>query len=127
MEKLNETSLKMRDGSGSLAVLGVYHELHCVVRPPYFHTSEVFGDMPWVANNLLLFQKRLRKWFYREYYYPNQTELEFNERMTHAGKSRVPDYPNAFVFISFLIFFLNYSLSFFLPFFYLSFSLFIKR
>ncbi|KAH6854703.1 hypothetical protein B0I37DRAFT_349988 [Chaetomium sp. MPI-CAGE-AT-0009] len=58
MGRLNETSLKMRDGSGSLAVLGVYHELHCV--------------------------KRLRKWFYREHYYPNQTELEFNERMTHA-------------------------------------------
>ncbi|KAI0381218.1 hypothetical protein F5Y04DRAFT_281192 [Hypomontagnella monticulosa] len=58
MLKLGETSLQMRDGSGSLAVLGVYHELHCV--------------------------KRLRKWFYREYYYPNQTELEFSERLTHA-------------------------------------------
>ncbi|KXX74311.1 hypothetical protein MMYC01_209346 [Madurella mycetomatis] len=58
MLKLNETSLKMKDGLGSLAVLGVYHELHCV--------------------------KRLRKWFYRECYYPNQTDLEFNQRMTHA-------------------------------------------
>lgn len=31
MSKLGRTSLKMRDGSGYLGVLGVYHELHCVV------------------------------------------------------------------------------------------------
>ncbi|KAF2969098.1 hypothetical protein GQX73_g4495 [Xylaria multiplex] len=58
MTKLSQTSLEMRDGTGYLAVLGVYHELHCV--------------------------KRLRKWFYRDYYYPNSTALEYNERMTHA-------------------------------------------
>ncbi|KAI8962776.1 hypothetical protein F5Y11DRAFT_347130 [Daldinia sp. FL1419] len=58
MPKLKENSLEMTDGSGSLVVLGVYHELHCI--------------------------KRLRKWFYKEYYYPNQTDLEFQERFTHA-------------------------------------------
>lgn len=33
MERLGQTSLKMKDGSGYLGVLGVYHELHCVVSP----------------------------------------------------------------------------------------------
>ncbi|KAI0907414.1 hypothetical protein F4824DRAFT_391668 [Ustulina deusta] len=58
MSKLDQTSLEMKDGTGYLATLGVYHELHCI--------------------------KRLRRWFYRDYYYPNATELEYNERMTHA-------------------------------------------
>ncbi|KAI0152985.1 hypothetical protein GGR57DRAFT_503118 [Xylariaceae sp. FL1272] len=56
--RLNQTSLQMNDKSGYLAALGVYHELHCI--------------------------KRLRKWFYRDYYYPNSTQLEYMERMTHA-------------------------------------------
>ncbi|KAI1460523.1 hypothetical protein F4805DRAFT_478904 [Annulohypoxylon moriforme] len=58
MSRLEGSSLAMQDGSGFLAVLGVYHELHCI--------------------------KRLRKWFYRDYYYPNVTEVEYNERLTHA-------------------------------------------
>ncbi|TGJ78165.1 hypothetical protein E0Z10_g10597 [Xylaria hypoxylon] len=58
MSRLGETSLEINDGTGYLGVLGVYHELHCI--------------------------KRLRKWFYRDYYYPNATTLEYNERMTHA-------------------------------------------
>lgn len=31
MLQLGQTSLAMSDGSGYLATLGVYHELHCVV------------------------------------------------------------------------------------------------
>ncbi|KAI2642060.1 hypothetical protein GGS21DRAFT_486918 [Xylaria nigripes] len=58
MSKLDQVSLELKDGTGYLGALGVYHELHCI--------------------------KRLRKWFYRDYYYPNATELEYNERMTHA-------------------------------------------
>ncbi|KAI0465719.1 hypothetical protein F4859DRAFT_500059 [Xylaria cf. heliscus] len=58
MSKLNQVSLEMKDRTGYLGVLGVYHELHCI--------------------------KRIRKWFYRDYYYPNATTLEYHERMTHA-------------------------------------------
>lgn len=32
MKRLNQTSLKFADGSGQLGTLGVYHELHCLVR-----------------------------------------------------------------------------------------------
>lgn len=50
MDKLNETSLRMRDGSGSLAVLGVYHELHCVVKS---RSAAVFGGMPRITDNFI--------------------------------------------------------------------------
>lgn len=30
MSRLGQTSLEMTDGSGYLAALGVYHELHCI-------------------------------------------------------------------------------------------------
>ncbi|OTA99908.1 hypothetical protein M426DRAFT_66929, partial [Hypoxylon sp. CI-4A] len=58
MERLGYTSLVMKDGSGFLGALGVYHELHCI--------------------------KRLRKWIYRDYFYPNMTEIEYEERSSHA-------------------------------------------
>jgi len=32
MSRLNQTSLALADGSGYLGTLGVYHELHCIVR-----------------------------------------------------------------------------------------------
>lgn len=32
MAQLGQTSLPLADGSGSLGTLGVYHELHCIVR-----------------------------------------------------------------------------------------------
>lgn len=34
MSRLNQTSLALADGSGYLGTLGVYHELHCIVRSP---------------------------------------------------------------------------------------------
>lgn len=32
LDRLGETSISFRDGSGYLAEMGVFHELHCVVR-----------------------------------------------------------------------------------------------
>jgi hypothetical protein len=31
LEPYNATSIKLKDGSGYVAQLGMYHELHCVV------------------------------------------------------------------------------------------------
>ncbi|KAJ8065328.1 hypothetical protein OCU04_006018 [Sclerotinia nivalis] len=56
--KLSQDSLKLADGSGYLGTLGVYHELHCI--------------------------KRIRKYFYKDYYYPNETRIENIEHETHA-------------------------------------------
>ncbi|KAI0187900.1 hypothetical protein EV127DRAFT_435571 [Xylaria flabelliformis] len=58
MSQLDQGSLELKDGTGYLGTLGVYHELHCI--------------------------KRIRRWIYRDYYYPNATDDEYNERMTHA-------------------------------------------
>ncbi|PQE23638.1 tat pathway signal sequence protein [Rutstroemia sp. NJR-2017a BVV2] len=58
MAKLGQSSLKLADGSGYLGTLGVYHELHCI--------------------------KRIRKYFYKDYYYPNETRIQKIEHETHA-------------------------------------------
>lgn len=55
MVKLKETSLEMRDGSGSLAVLGVYHELHCVVSNQSLELIQHFGkSRKGIADDILL-------------------------------------------------------------------------
>lgn len=33
MQEMNRTSIALKDGSGYLAELGVYHQIHCVVSP----------------------------------------------------------------------------------------------
>ncbi|KAJ8130706.1 hypothetical protein O1611_g2928 [Lasiodiplodia mahajangana] len=50
-------SLALRDGSGYVGSLAVYHELHCI--------------------------KRIRQWFYYNYYYFNQTKAEEDEAFAH--------------------------------------------
>ncbi|RWA13616.1 hypothetical protein EKO27_g1509 [Xylaria grammica] len=60
MKRLGYDSLKLKDGSGYVASLAVYHELHCI--------------------------KRVRKMIYRDYYYPNITESEWVHRMGHIGR-----------------------------------------
>ncbi|KAK0631024.1 hypothetical protein B0T17DRAFT_491257, partial [Bombardia bombarda] len=57
MERLGYTSLAMSDGSGYVASLGVYHELHCI--------------------------KRIRKLIYKDYYYPNISDDELGHRIGH--------------------------------------------
>ncbi|KAL8736634.1 MAG: hypothetical protein Q9181_002299 [Wetmoreana brouardii] len=59
MRRLNQTSLELADGSGHLATIGVYHELHCL--------------------------KRTRKWMYKDHYYPNLTDLQHKEHEKHVG------------------------------------------
>ncbi|KAI1148472.1 hypothetical protein F4825DRAFT_433881 [Nemania diffusa] len=51
-------SLALKDGTGYLATLGVYHELHCI--------------------------KRLRMWFYQDVYYSNLTEAAYAETRAHT-------------------------------------------
>ncbi|KAJ4385387.1 hypothetical protein N0V93_009814 [Gnomoniopsis smithogilvyi] len=57
MKRLGYTSLALKDGSGYVGSLGVYHELHCL--------------------------KRVRKMLYRDYYYPDMTAHEAGHRMGH--------------------------------------------
>ncbi|KAI1818234.1 hypothetical protein GGS20DRAFT_597172 [Poronia punctata] len=59
VEMLGIKSLALKDGSGYVGSLGVYHELHCI--------------------------KRLRQWLYRDYFYPNQTRAEHDETIGHLA------------------------------------------
>ena len=41
LDMINETSIALRDGSGFIAELAVYHELHCIVCLPAFANPKV--------------------------------------------------------------------------------------
>ncbi|KAK8137989.1 hypothetical protein PG984_001369 [Apiospora sp. TS-2023a] len=55
LEQLGESSIAMKDGSGYIAELAVFHELHCIVNTT---------------------QKRIRRHLRQDYYYGNMTEAE---------------------------------------------------
>ncbi|KAK7182248.1 hypothetical protein PSPO01_11721 [Paraphaeosphaeria sporulosa] len=57
LNRSNQTSVPL-PGGGYMAWLGVFHELHCI--------------------------KMVRQWVYRDHYYPNITEDEFEESSIHA-------------------------------------------
>ena len=64
--KLPESTLHFKDGSGVVAELSVYHELHCI--------------------------RRIRRHLYLDHYYPNMTANagEFNKEKLHIGMPIVP-------------------------------------
>ena len=61
--KLSESTLTLKDGSGYVAELSVYHELHCI--------------------------RRIRRHLYLDHYYPNMTADpgEYNKEKLHIGMS----------------------------------------
>lgn len=70
----------MSDGSGHLATLGVYHDLHCVVS-----NTAILGT----TKNDLKRQKVLRQWIYKDYYFSNRTQDDISEGAAHAGQPSV--------------------------------------
>ncbi|KAI1409257.1 hypothetical protein F5Y13DRAFT_182154 [Hypoxylon sp. FL1857] len=52
-----DSTIAFKDGSGYIAEMGVYHELHCV--------------------------KRVRRYLYLDHYYPNMTEVDLERENTH--------------------------------------------
>lgn len=59
MAQLGLESLAFSDGSGYVGSLGVYHQLHCL--------------------------KRIQRWTYRDYYYPNMTAQEESDTFFHMA------------------------------------------
>lgn len=57
IDRIGESSIALADGSGFVAELAVYHELHCI--------------------------KRVRRHLHLDYYYPNMTEAEQKIEDTH--------------------------------------------
>jgi hypothetical protein len=79
-----DNSIALKDGSGYIAEMTVFHELHCIVRS--FHYSPLC-----LGKGLRLTkpQKRIRRHLHLDYYYTNMTEDEQNRETDHMGKSTV--------------------------------------
>lgn len=57
---LPDTSIAFADGTGYIAEMAVYHELHCI--------------------------RRLRRHFHLDRYYPNMSDVEREKEEVHIGK-----------------------------------------
>ena len=79
-DEVPEISVQLAHGKGYLGSLGVYHELHCLVRPAVHRSLTSF--------DLTFQQRRIKLWLHRDLYYPtiNQTEAEYE--VGHLGTSR---------------------------------------
>ncbi|MCJ1312212.1 hypothetical protein MMC25_005886 [Agyrium rufum] len=58
LKPYNATSIPLRDGSGYLAQLAIYHDMHCL--------------------------KKFKHWMYRDHYYPGSSESELSEQKAHV-------------------------------------------
>jgi hypothetical protein len=77
LERVNDTSIALTDGSGYIAETAVYHELHCIVCPNADYVQRC-------TNNGL--QKRIRRHLFLSHYYPNMTEDQRLREGPHAGE-----------------------------------------
>ena len=73
----NQTSVALPHG-GYLAWLGVYHQLHCVVR-----AMKHYGKSSWDQSDRRM-QKMLRQLNYRDHYHPNLTTQDQADWQVHA-------------------------------------------
>lgn len=69
LANLPDPSIAFKDGTGYIAELAVYHELHCIVRH-LIHPS----ISRWKLRLTPSPQKRIRRHFHLDRYYPNMTE-----------------------------------------------------
>jgi hypothetical protein len=75
---LGEPSIALKDGSGYLAEMAVFHELHCIVSPSdQCRAIGVFS---------LKVQKRIRRHLHLDYYYGNMTADEEQREAKHMGR-----------------------------------------
>lgn len=69
-----ENGIRLPDGSGYLATIQVYHDLHCVVR--------VFKPLP--NRKLTIKQEQIHRWMYQGEYYPEGlSEKEHHDQFNH--------------------------------------------
>ncbi len=81
MDRIGMPSLEMRDGSGYLVPLSVYHELHCIVCSQRSRKH--------YRPSLTESQKVLRHWFYKDHYFADLTGSELTRKHSHAGTSTI--------------------------------------
>jgi hypothetical protein len=63
LQPYNTTSVPLADGSGYLAKMGFYHELHCL--------------------------HKIKRWLYPQYYYSHATDTEIQEERAFGALHRV--------------------------------------
>lgn len=73
-------SIHLADGSGVLVQLGLYHELHCLVRRT---CTAVYNSG---LTYFTVTQKKLKHWIYRSYYTGNGSTIDQEEEDAHVGK-----------------------------------------
>jgi len=78
LERLNLSSIQLADGSGAIASLSVFHSLHCLV----IQHRQCLD--PNTQSNPM--KKKIKRWTYREYYFPNADADTVLFESAHASK-----------------------------------------
>lgn len=85
LTSLNQTSVQLPNGQGSLVWMDVSHQLHCVVSS---YCPKITPPTRAFITNIL--QKYLRQWIYRDHYHPEVGPEETPHWLLHIGEySRV--------------------------------------
>ena len=71
--------MELLEGGGYLGWVGVYHELHYLVRQNH-------GAVKEHVRELIFSQKAIRQWTYKDHYFPNLTAEEKAHWERHSGK-----------------------------------------
>ncbi|KAK6074248.1 hypothetical protein SCUP234_08298 [Seiridium cupressi] len=79
LTSLNQTSVQLPNGQGSLVWMDVSHQLHCVVSS--YCPTITPPTWAYIAN---IFQKYLRQWIYRDYYHPEVGPEETPHWLLHT-------------------------------------------
>ncbi len=77
IKAVNRSSIALTDGSGYLATLEVFHQLHCL----YAHS---FPTFPTTCTDGELSRDYIRQYISKDYYITPETE---QRRFEHMGKS----------------------------------------
>lgn len=82
LQRDNQESVQLPEGGGYLAWMGVFHELHCVVRKR--HKTSSLREVEQVRADCVT-QRMLREWNYRSYYHADVSADEQNHLASHIG------------------------------------------
>ncbi|RAK78074.1 uncharacterized protein BO72DRAFT_495607 [Aspergillus fijiensis CBS 313.89] len=88
LDLANQTSISLPRDDKHLAWLGVYHDLHCIVQPPFllpYPIKNLHDELYWKSCTYSGLKNTLRQWIHRDYYHPNLTAAEQNKLESHIS------------------------------------------
>ncbi|RAH41214.1 uncharacterized protein BO95DRAFT_507265 [Aspergillus brunneoviolaceus CBS 621.78] len=89
LDLANQTSISLPRDDKHLAWLGVYHDLHCIVQPPFllpYPIKNPHDELYWQSCTYFGLKNTLRQWIHRDYYHPNLTAAEQNKLESHISR-----------------------------------------